>query len=80
MKTQILFMPKVSIPGTERFFHDHENPQKYGIEVRTLTPRHDKHGYGFSVRSHGKRFRGYISSAGDCIVRLAQQSAAISTC
>lgn len=68
-KTPVLFMPKVTLPGTERYFHNYENPEKFGIDVRALTPRFDKHGYGFSVRSKSKFFRGYISSAGDCIVR-----------
>ena len=76
MKSHILFMPAVAVPGTEHYFRNYENPERYGIEVRTLTPRHDKRGYGFAVTSQGKRFRGYISSAGDCIVRLANQSKA----
>lgn len=71
-KTNILFVPKVSKAGTHQYFHDHLNAEKYGIEIRNLTPRHDKRGYGFSVRRDGKRFRGYVSSAGDCIVRVAQ--------
>lgn len=62
-------MPKVTPPGAERYFCDYENPEKYGIEVRTLTPRIDKNGYGFSVRSQSKRHRGYISTQGDFIVR-----------
>jgi hypothetical protein len=69
-KTPILFVPKVSKPGTHQFFRDYLNAEQYGIEVRNLTPRHDKHGYGFSIRSAGQRLRGYVSSAGDCIVRL----------
>lgn len=75
MKTPIHFMPVEDRPGTERYFRNYENPEAYGIEVRDLTPCHDKHGYGFSVRSHGKRYRGYISTQGDCIVRLGRQPA-----
>ncbi|MDT8992754.1 hypothetical protein RQP54_17915 [Curvibacter sp. APW13] len=73
MKTYIIFMPEQDRPGTEHYFRNYEKPEAYGIEVRHLTPRHDKHGYGFSVRSQGKRYRGYISGQGDCIVRLGRQ-------
>lgn len=73
MKTHILFMPVVTVPGTEHYFRNYENHERYGIEVRVLTPQNDKRGYGFAVSSQGKRYRGYISSAGDFIVRLANQ-------
>lgn len=66
-------MPAQDQPGVERYFRDYKRPEAYGIEVRDLTPRHDKRGYGFSVRTQGERFRGYISSQGDCIVRLGRR-------
>ena len=70
-KKSILFIPKETRPGTEKFFCDYKDPEKYGISVCSLTPRHDRNGYGFAVRSNGRRYRGYISSKGDLIVRLA---------
>ena len=72
-KLPVLFIPAAPAPGYEKFFHNYENPQKYGIQIRALTVEHDVKGFGFAVRACGKRYRGYISSAGDAIVRLGRQ-------
>lgn len=69
----ILFLPVAPAKGYEHFFRTHESPEKYGIELKRLTPRFDAHGYGFSVCHKRKRYRGYASTQGYLIVRLANQ-------
>lgn len=48
----------------------YENPEKYGIDVRQLTPRINKTNFGFSVRKDGRSYKGHISTQGDFIVRV----------
>jgi hypothetical protein len=70
MRRPIHFAPDPYWPGTEKFFSDYNTPEKYGIEIRLLTPRINKTNYGFQVRCKGKSFAGHISTQGDFIVKV----------